>query len=180
MIPPNQSSAAVERVVRLIREHTPASYHFLEQADARAGLLSCETKTNSGGLLQAETTETLSAEQPSAYPCTKASLCMADVRHWMAPLWSEHYQSFRLFCLGLSAFPISDFDTTPTTVLSAPPFLYGISPLIFPMQGHWPASVTVTGLSSALPLINPHTVLHSSLSPAPLLALSCRLLVLGR
>ncbi|XP_020250119.1 sterol 3-beta-glucosyltransferase UGT80B1 isoform X2 [Asparagus officinalis] len=71
-----------------------------------------------------------------------------DVQHWMWPLFSEDWGSWRSDCLNLSPLPFMD----PVTNLpmwhmraQSPLLLYGFSKKIVECPGYWPSNVHVCG-----------------------------------
>ncbi|KAJ0988050.1 hypothetical protein J5N97_006406 [Dioscorea zingiberensis] len=75
-------------------------------------------------------------------------VCWKDVMHWMWPLFTEDWGSWRSDCLNLSPFPFSD----PVTNLpmwhvraQSPLLLYGFSKEIVECPGYWPSNSHVCG-----------------------------------
>ncbi|XP_062029317.1 sterol 3-beta-glucosyltransferase UGT80B1 [Rosa rugosa] len=71
-----------------------------------------------------------------------------DVIHWMWPLFTEHWGSWRCDHLNLSAFPFTD----PVTGLPtwherplSPRLLYGFSKEVVECPDYWPSSIRVCG-----------------------------------
>ncbi|KAH7657383.1 UDP-glucuronosyl/UDP-glucosyltransferase protein [Dioscorea alata] len=75
-------------------------------------------------------------------------VCWNDVTHWMWPLFTEEWGSWRSDCLNLSPFPFTD----PVTNLpmwhvreESPLLLYGFSKEIVECPGYWPSNSRVCG-----------------------------------
>ncbi|KAJ8529825.1 hypothetical protein K7X08_036660 [Anisodus acutangulus] len=74
-----------------------------------------------------------------------------DVIHWMWPLFSEEWGSWRSLDLNLSAFPFTDPVTGLPTFherLPSPLLLYGFSKEVVECPGYWPSKVRVCGFWS--------------------------------
>ncbi|KAL3700356.1 hypothetical protein R1sor_018378 [Riccia sorocarpa] len=72
----------------------------------------------------------------------------AEVSHWMWPLFTSRWTTWRTDCLHLSACPLTD----PVTELPlaqdwprAPPLLYGFSQEVVECPDYWPESIHVCG-----------------------------------
>lgn len=75
-------------------------------------------------------------------------VCWGDVMHWMWPLFTERWASWRTDCLHLSSCPLTD----PVTGLpishgwpESPLLLYGFSKEVVECPDYWPANVHVCG-----------------------------------
>ncbi|XP_068314327.1 sterol 3-beta-glucosyltransferase UGT80B1 [Pyrus communis] len=75
-------------------------------------------------------------------------VCWKDVIHWMWPLFSEYWGSWRCDDLNLSPCPFTDPVTGLPTWHDRPPsplLLYGFSKEIVECPGYWPSNVQVCG-----------------------------------
>lgn len=90
--------------------------------------------------------------QPLLYKRLQAAspkkVCWRDVMHWMWPLFTERWASWRTDCLHLSSCPLTD----PVTGLpishgwpESPLLLYGFSKEVVESPDYWPANVHVCG-----------------------------------
>ncbi|XP_057825346.1 sterol 3-beta-glucosyltransferase UGT80A2 isoform X4 [Cryptomeria japonica] len=75
-------------------------------------------------------------------------VCWRDVMHWMWPLFTERWSSWREDCLHISPCPLTD----PVTGLpishhwpKSPLLLYGFSKEVVECPGYWPPNVYVCG-----------------------------------
>ncbi|GAY53635.1 hypothetical protein CUMW_150640 [Citrus unshiu] len=91
-------------------------------------------------------------EHPLLYKYLKEApinkVCWGDVIHWMWPLFTENWGSWRSEELNLSACPFMDPVTgLPTWYdrASSPKLLYGFSKEIVECPDYWPSSVRVCG-----------------------------------
>ncbi|XP_059313640.1 sterol 3-beta-glucosyltransferase isoform X1 [Lycium ferocissimum] len=93
-----------------------------------------------------------SKEHPDLYnhlqkaPADK--VCWKDVIHWMWPLFTEDWGSWRSLDLKLSALPFTDPVTGLPTFherLPSPLLLYGFSREVVECPGYWPSKVRVCG-----------------------------------
>ncbi|XP_022762896.1 sterol 3-beta-glucosyltransferase UGT80B1 isoform X2 [Durio zibethinus] len=79
-------------------------------------------------------------------PADKA--CWKDVIHWMWPLFSENWESWRKEDLNLSPYPFTDPVTGLPTWHDRPPsplLLYGFSKEIVECPDYWPSNARVCG-----------------------------------
>ncbi|XP_021286934.1 sterol 3-beta-glucosyltransferase UGT80B1 isoform X2 [Herrania umbratica] len=75
-------------------------------------------------------------------------VCWKDVIHWMWPLFSENWESWRSEDLNLSPYPFTDPVTGLPTWHDRPPsplLLYGFSKEIVECPDYWPSNTRVCG-----------------------------------
>jgi hypothetical protein len=70
-----------------------------------------------------------------------------DVDHWMAPLFSAAYAPWRKHDLALPSRPLLQWNNArcPAPLPPPVPLLYGLSPLVVPRPGYWPAAARLCG-----------------------------------
>ncbi|KAG9130554.1 hypothetical protein Leryth_011815 [Lithospermum erythrorhizon] len=96
--------------------------------------------------------EQFKGELPSLYKFLKeaptGSVNWEDVIHWMWPLYTEEWGSWRSLDLNLSSWPLTDPVTGLPTWHDRPPsplLLYGFSEEVVECPGYWPPNVHVCG-----------------------------------
>ena len=67
-----------------------------------------------------------------------------EVLHWMWPLWTERWATWRRETLQAPEVPLVRV-TSPSQLPPPTPLLYGFSPILVPPPPYWPASVRTTG-----------------------------------
>ena len=73
------------------------------------------------------------------------SLSWRDVEHWLWPLFSESWQRWRRYALGLPPVPFLAAAAAATPLPPPPRLLYGVPESVVPRPGYWPDAALLCG-----------------------------------